>query len=336
MLNKPEGFISSANDQFGRKTVFDLLPQAQEWAPLRGQGEAPAQAQNGAQAPARQLPQAQGEPPPQAPQQERGEAVAQAQGEALAQVQDGAQAPARQLPQSQCEAPVSAQASRLFSVGRLDCDTTGLLLLTNDGEFANRVAHPSGEIEKTYEAIVSQPPTQGMLERLRNGVQLGGGFVTSPARAWAGGAGEAGNKAAGPGTGTSEAGARGRAESYVAGGAGAGAAGASCAAGGGSDAGAVGAVGAVGAGGKAGSYGAGGYKVTVAIHEGKNRQVRRMLAAVGLRTRALKRVAIGGLGLGDLAEGSWRRISRDEAVLAIFGRWSGQQGEARQQGGARQ
>jgi hypothetical protein len=61
------------------------------------------------------------------------------------------------------------------------------------------------------------------------------------------------------------------------------------------------------------------YRVTVAIREGKNRQVRRMLAAVGLRTDALKRVAIGGLALGDLAEGAWRRISRDDAMSAIFG-----------------
>jgi 23S rRNA pseudouridine2605 synthase len=230
MLNKPKGYISSAKEQFGRKTVFDLLPAE----------------------------------PPEA-------------------------------------------ASRLFSVGRLDCDTTGLLLLTNDGEFANRVAHPSGEIEKTYEAVVHAPATPEMLDMLRSGVRLGDGgdgFVTSPARAWAGGGPDGGADADRAGQNGGDAGTAGPDS---------GAGGDLC------NGGSAGGSSRNGAG--AGQNGAqrGGHKVTVAIHEGKNRQVRRMLAAVGLRTDALKRVAIGGLWLGGLAEGAWRRISRDDAVRAIFG-----------------
>jgi pseudouridine synthase len=72
--------------------------------------------------------------------------------------------------------------SRVVPVGRLDADTTGALLLTNDGELAHRLAHPRYGVEKVYEAEVEGDPSDGALERLRNGVELDDGR-TAPARA---------------------------------------------------------------------------------------------------------------------------------------------------------
>jgi 23S rRNA pseudouridine2605 synthase/16S rRNA pseudouridine516 synthase len=69
---------------------------------------------------------------------------------------------------------------RVFPVGRLDKDTEGLLLMTNDGELTYRVTHPKFEIKKTYQAVVSGVVTDESLEKLRAGVQLSDG-VTSPA-----------------------------------------------------------------------------------------------------------------------------------------------------------
>jgi 23S rRNA pseudouridine2605 synthase len=71
---------------------------------------------------------------------------------------------------------------RVVPVGRLDIDTTGALLLTNDGALAHRLAHPGYEVEKVYEAEVEGRPTEAALERLRRGVVLDDGR-TSPAKA---------------------------------------------------------------------------------------------------------------------------------------------------------
>jgi 23S rRNA pseudouridine2605 synthase len=72
---------------------------------------------------------------------------------------------------------------RLYPVGRLDADTTGLLLLTNDGELAHRLTHPSFEVPKTYVAVVEHPPVgEPALFALREGIELEDG-VTAPARA---------------------------------------------------------------------------------------------------------------------------------------------------------
>jgi 23S rRNA pseudouridine2605 synthase len=71
-------------------------------------------------------------------------------------------------------------AARLYPVGRLDADSTGLLLLTNDGELANRLTHPRYEVPKTYRAELRRPPSEGDLERLRRGVELDDGR-TAPA-----------------------------------------------------------------------------------------------------------------------------------------------------------
>ena len=72
--------------------------------------------------------------------------------------------------------------ARVVPVGRLDVDTTGALLLTNDGELAHRLAHPRYEVEKVYEARVEDDPTEEALERLRAGIDLDDG-PTAPAEA---------------------------------------------------------------------------------------------------------------------------------------------------------
>jgi len=70
--------------------------------------------------------------------------------------------------------------ARLYPVGRLDADSTGLLLLTNDGELANRLTHPRYEVAKVYRARLARPPSDRDLERLRRGVELDDG-PTAPA-----------------------------------------------------------------------------------------------------------------------------------------------------------
>ena len=72
--------------------------------------------------------------------------------------------------------------ARVVPVGRLDADTTGALLLTNDGELAHRLAHPRYEVEKVYEAEIEGDPSDDALEQLGNGIELDDG-PTSPARA---------------------------------------------------------------------------------------------------------------------------------------------------------
>ena len=76
---------------------------------------------------------------------------------------------------------VSDIPERLFPVGRLDYNTTGLLLMTNDGDLAYRLTHPKHEVYKTYVAMVSGVVSDARLARLRKGVDIGG-FVTSPAK----------------------------------------------------------------------------------------------------------------------------------------------------------
>lgn len=74
------------------------------------------------------------------------------------------------------------QTERLYPVGRLDIDTTGLILLTNEGDLAHRLTHPSFEVQKTYRALVGGPPVrEADLQRLRDGVELDDGR-TAPAR----------------------------------------------------------------------------------------------------------------------------------------------------------
>ncbi|WAM32978.1 rRNA pseudouridine synthase [Caldicellulosiruptor morganii] len=127
---------------------------------------------------------------------------------------------------------------RVFPVGRLDFDTTGLILLTNDGEFAYKVTHPKHDIEKTYIALISGVPTRDEIERFEKGLVIDG-KLTSPAKL------------------------------------------------------------------KVLKVFKQSSLVEIKIHEGRNRQVRKMCDAIGHRVLSLKRVAIGKLKLGRLKEGEF-------------------------------
>jgi 23S rRNA pseudouridine2605 synthase len=131
---------------------------------------------------------------------------------------------------------------RVFSVGRLDADTEGLLLLTNDGDLANRIAHPSHGVEKEYLAQVDGGTVSpGGIRALRDGVELEDG-VTAPARV----------SQPQPGT------------------------------------------------------------LRLVIHEGRNRQVRRMCEAVGHTVTRLVRTRIGPLSDTSLKPGDWRELTAAE------------------------
>lgn len=140
---------------------------------------------------------------------------------------------------------VSDINARIYPVGRLDFDTTGLLIMTNDGEFANILTHPRHVVNKAYIARIDKPLDEAQLQRLRSGIELDGS-MTAPAKA----------------------------ENI--------------------------------------KHPQKGYEVKITIHEGKNRQVRRMLDAVGANVMSLKRIAVGSLTLGNLLEGKWRRLSDAE------------------------
>ena len=74
---------------------------------------------------------------------------------------------------------VSDISQRIYPVGRLDLDTEGLLLMTNDGDFAHRILHPSHEIQKAYIAWVEGKPNQRAIQRLREGIEIEDGTITS-------------------------------------------------------------------------------------------------------------------------------------------------------------
>jgi pseudouridine synthase len=133
--------------------------------------------------------------------------------------------------------------SRVVPVGRLDADTTGVLLLTNDGELAHRLAHPKYEVEKVYEAEVEGEPSDASLRRLAQGVELEDGR-TAPARV----------RRVAPS------------------------------------------------------------RIELSIHEGRNRQVRRMLEAVGHPVRRLHRSRYAGLSVGGLRPGEWRELTPAEVA----------------------
>ena len=135
---------------------------------------------------------------------------------------------------------------RLYTVGRLDYDSEGLILVTNDGDTANRLMHPRYGTSKTYRVLCTGWLTPEDKRRLRSGVELEDG-MTSPADLRI---------------------LRERQDGRT--------------------------------------------ELLLTIHEGKNRQVRRMLAATGHDTLRLQRTAIGKLELGDLKPGEWRYITEDE------------------------
>ena len=130
---------------------------------------------------------------------------------------------------------------RVFPVGRLDADTEGLLLLTNDGDLAHRLTHPSFGVDKEYLAEVETTPERGALRRLREGLDLEDGR-TAPAKV-----------------------------SLL-----------------------------------------GDRLLRITIHEGRNRQVRRMCEAVGSPVVRLVRTRIGPLADRSLAPGEWRALTQDE------------------------
>lgn len=135
--------------------------------------------------------------------------------------------------------------ARLFPVGRLDYNTSGALIMTNDGELAYRLTHPKHEVYKTYRARVAGILSSEKAARLRKGVDIGG-FVTSRARVNI---------------------IKGNQHSTI---------------------------------------------VEISIHEGKNRQVRKMFAAVGNPVQELERIAIGEIRLGHLKAGHYRKLTREE------------------------
>lgn len=135
--------------------------------------------------------------------------------------------------------------ARLFPVGRLDYNTSGMLIMTNDGDFAYRLTHPKHEMPKTYRARVAGVLSDEKCAKLRKGVDIGG-FVTSKAKVQI---------------------IRGAQRQTV---------------------------------------------VDITIHEGKNRQVRKMFKAIGNPVQELSRIAIGEIKLGRLSEGHYRKLTREE------------------------
>ena len=136
---------------------------------------------------------------------------------------------------------VRAVGTRVYPVGRLDMDSEGLLLLTDDGEFTNRLTHPRHEIPKIYHVTLSKNPTEEQIMLLSQPMVLDG-YVLQPVTVI-------------PLTTDT---------------------------------------------------------LEMHLYEGRNRQIRRMCEAVGLRVARLQRVAIGELPLGDLPVGKWRELTEDE------------------------
>jgi 23S rRNA pseudouridine2605 synthase len=133
---------------------------------------------------------------------------------------------------------------RVYPIGRLDMDSEGLLLLTNDGEFANHLMHPKAEVDKTYEVWVTQF-TPGGEKRLAQPIIIDGYTIKPPKVNLLNVQGSAAH-------------------------------------------------------------------LTITIHEGRNRQIRRMCQAAGMHVTRLRRIAEGTVQLGDLKKGSWRYLTAQE------------------------
>lgn len=134
---------------------------------------------------------------------------------------------------------------RIYPIGRLDYDSSGLIILTNDGDLYNKIIHPRSEVFKTYIVKVKGIFDKEKLETLRKGVDIGG-YITAPCKArvvWS--------------NSTSS-------------------------------------------------------ELEISIHEGKNRQIRRMCSSLGHDVISLRRISIGKLILGDLKQSNWRELSEDE------------------------
>ena len=138
-----------------------------------------------------------------------------------------------------CVTDIIKENTRVYPVGRLDMDTSGLLILTNDGELTNKITHPKNHIYKTYEVITYKKVENEDVIKLRNGVDIGE-YITAPAIV---------KKI--------------------------------------SDA-----------------------KLEISIHEGKNRQVRKMIEAIDNKVKALNRIKIGGLYLRKLKQGEYIYVNK--------------------------
>lgn len=139
---------------------------------------------------------------------------------------------------------VSDCGGRVYPVGRLDMDSEGLLLFTNDGSFAERLMHPKHEVEKTYAVWVTDCTSEA-LERLKRPIELDGYRIRSP-----------------------KVRVMGRKQEKAV--------------------------------------------LEITIHEGRNRQVRRMCAGAGMQVIRLRRIREGTLCLGDLPLGKWRHLTAEE------------------------
>ena len=142
---------------------------------------------------------------------------------------------------------VPEEGPRIFPVGRLDRDSEGLLLLTNDGDLANALTHPRFGVEKEYLAEVEGVPTPKHLGQLRRGVELEDGHARAKSARLAGRSGDRG-------------------------------------------------------------------AVRLVMTEGRKREVRRLLAAVGLPVTRLVRVRVGAVRLGGLPPGERRELTHDEVI----------------------
>ena len=136
----------------------------------------------------------------------------------------------------------------VFPVGRLDKDTSGLLILTDDHRLGEALTNPESHVPKTYEVVVDSVPDELALESLRRGIDIGRGERTKEAQVHL-----LDGRVDGP-------------------------------------------------------------SLRIVIHEGKNRQIRRMLSAVGLSVLRLSRVAIGGCELGQMLPGDHRLLSAADRV----------------------
>ena len=144
---------------------------------------------------------------------------------------------------------------RLFTVGRLDMSSEGLMLVTNDGELANRLAHPRYGVEKTYQVLVAGVPDLELTATLRRGVHLAEGMARA----------------------TSVRVKKTFKQSTL---------------------------------------------MEIVLSEGKNREIRRVLAKLGHKVLKLKRIALGTLRLGEMAPGEFRRLTTDE-LRALRGQRAG-------------
>lgn len=134
---------------------------------------------------------------------------------------------------------------RIYPVGRLDYDSSGVLILTNDGDIYNKIIHPSVEIIKKYIVVVEGEFLKEELDEFRNGIDIGG-YITAPAL-----------------------------------------------------------INVI-------SYKDDKTTVEIGIHEGKNRQIRRMCALLNHQVLSLKRISIGNIKLGELKRGQYRNLTKEE------------------------